>query len=392
MRVTGQLRRRWFAAAAGYVLALATVGGLLLSETTDQSWPLMMAARWAAGAALVLGGELWLFWRKLPLHRRSDQPLPGLGPGNTLTLVRGAAIGLAAGFLLTPWPPLAWLPALLYTLAGLADYFDGYLARASGTATAMGEALDIEFDALGVLAASALAVHFGQWPIPFLVIGAARYLFILGLWLRRRRGLPIYDLPPSPIRRTLAGLQMGFLSVALWPIMPPMLATVSGLCFGFPFLVVFGRDWLITSGAIRPAGAHYQTVGRVGIALLVDWGPLAGRLLAALAAALLLAESWRGFDAQVALYAGFGFANPTLAASTFAFMLAVAIPALLCGAAVRFFALWLLVSVGFGIAAAGFQPASLVALVAAIYLLIVGPGRYALWRPDERIAQRRAGE
>lgn len=388
MSLEAGLRRRWAATTAGHVAALAAMGGLLYTQGLAQ------AARWAVGATLVSGGELWLFWRQLPLHRRNGQALPGLGPGNTLTLARGAGIALLAGFLLTPWPPppLAWLPALLYTLAGLADYFDGYLARISNTATPMGEALDIEFDALGVLVVAALAVHFGQWPAPFLIIGLARYLFVGGLWLRRRRRLPIVALPPSIIRRTLAGLQMGFLSVALWPIMPPALAALSGLCFALPFLAIFGRDWLLVSGAVATASARYQRLGRAGDTLFVAWGPTAARLLAAGAAAVLAAQAWRDMPAQTALYASFGLPNPRFAAYAFAVMLAAAIPALAGGAATRVFALWLLVPVGFGLAAGGFQPAGVIALVAAIFLLIFGPGRFALWRPDERIALRRAGE
>ncbi len=383
------LATRWLATAAAHAFALSALAGLLLTQ-----WPLATVARWAAAAALVLGAELWLFWRNLPLHRLQGRQLSALGPGNVLTLARGAAIGLLAGFLLTPWPmpPLAWLPALLYTLAGLSDYFDGYLARISGYATPLGEALDIEFDALGVLIVSALAVHYGQWPAPFLLIGLARYLFVFGLWLRRRRGLPIFDPPPSAIRRTLAGLQMGFLSVALWPIMPPALATLSGLFFGLPFLIVFTRDWLAASGAIMPASPRYQALAQASQALLGDWLPLVARALAAATATLLLAAIRRDFEAQAGLYAAFGLANPLLATRIFGLMLAVAIPTMLTGAAVRFFALWLLVPVGFGIAAGGFQPASITALTAAIYLLIFGPGRYALWRPDERIALRRAGE
>ncbi len=388
--MTGNDRRCWWLAAAGFALALVAVGGIGLGV----GWSPALTARWAAGAALVLGGELWYFWRQLPRHRRSDGLRPRLGPGNALTLARGAAVGLLAGFLLTPWPPppLAWLPAVLYTLAGLADYFDGYLARASGTATAMGETLDIEFDALGVLAASTLAIHFGQWPAPFLIIGLARYLFVAGLWLRRRRRLPIVALSPSGMRRTLAGLQMGFLSVALWPIMPPALATLSGLCFALPFLVIFGRDWLLVSGALADGSPRYRRLAWAAQVVLVAWGPLLARALAAIGAAIMLAQVWRDFAVQVTHYAAFGLPNPQLAAIVFGLMLAVAIPALLIGAATRFFALWLVVPVGFGIAARGGQPADLITLVAAIYLLVFGPGRWAIWQPEERLVQRRAGE
>lgn len=384
-----QLRRRWAVAAAIHALTLGALAGLLHTQ-----WPVYLVGRWAALTAFVLGGELWLLWRNLPLHRRDGKALLAFGPGTVLTLARGLAMGLLAGFLLCPWPapPLAWLPALLYTLAGLADYFDGYLARISGYASALGGALDIEFDALGVLVVSALAVHWGQWPAWFLIIGLARYLFVLGLWLRRRWRLPVYDLPPSAARRTMAGLQMGLLSVALWPIMPPALATLSGLLFGLPFLAIFVRDWLVVSGALDAASPRYLTFRHTCLTLLGNWAPLAARAMAALAAAVLLVDLWRDLPAQVARYSAFGLSNPALATLIFAAMLAIAILFLVFGAAVRFFAIWLLVPVGFGIAAGGFHFASSVAVTAAIYLLIFGPGYYSLWRPEERIVQRRAGE
>ena len=97
------------------------------------------------------------------------------------------ALGLLAGFVFLPQPSggLAWLPALLYTLAIMADYLDGYFARLTHHATVLGEILDIEFDALGILMATSLAVHYGQLPWWYLPIGLSRYLFLFGIWWRR---------------------------------------------------------------------------------------------------------------------------------------------------------------------------------------------------------------
>ena len=137
--------------------------------------------------------------------------LPTFGWGNRLTLFRGLAISMVAGFLFSPWPNgwLAWLPMLLYTTADIADYLDGYLARITNHATALGERLDMEYDGLGMLIVSLLAVWYGQLPWWYLILGFARYLFVFGLWVRARRGLPSYDLPPSVHRRVFAGLPDG---------------------------------------------------------------------------------------------------------------------------------------------------------------------------------------
>ncbi|NIV37621.1 MAG: CDP-alcohol phosphatidyltransferase family protein, partial [Anaerolineae bacterium] len=71
----------------------------------------------------------------------------------------------------------AWLPALFYMAAAIADYFDGYLARRSATASGLGVALDLELDALGLLVAVSLAVSSGKLHWAFLPIGLARYGF-----------------------------------------------------------------------------------------------------------------------------------------------------------------------------------------------------------------------
>ena len=77
-------------------------------------------------------------------------------------------------FLLLPSPPepLAWIIALLYTAASIADWIDGYAARRVDQVTVLGQQLDIEFDGLGVAVVSLLAVRYGQLPIWFLSIGS----------------------------------------------------------------------------------------------------------------------------------------------------------------------------------------------------------------------------
>ena len=51
--------------------------------------------------------------------------------------------------------------------------------------------LEGELDSLGVLVASALIVAWESVPVWFLLVGLASYLFRLGTWSRRRRGLPV---------------------------------------------------------------------------------------------------------------------------------------------------------------------------------------------------------
>src|SRR5690606_22391410 len=212
-----RLRREWLLLTAAGVLLVAAGFWLLRAH-----WGASEAGRWALLAAAVLAYEAWTLRRGLAANHRPGEKslLPGLGAANRLTLLRGAMLALMAGFLFAPWSGgwLAWAPAALYGAIVLLDGLDGAVARLTGQPTRLGEMLDLELDALGMLVAPLLGVWYGQLPPWFLLVSAARYLFVLGLWWRRRRGLPIYELPPSHRRRSLAGLMMGCTGVVLWPV------------------------------------------------------------------------------------------------------------------------------------------------------------------------------
>lgn len=79
------------------------------------------------------------------------------------------------------------------------DFFDGFVARYTSRETRLGAILDIEFDGLGILIAVGLAIQYGHLPPWYLILGMARQLFILGIWLRRRLGKPVRELPPPII-------------------------------------------------------------------------------------------------------------------------------------------------------------------------------------------------
>ena len=151
---------------------------------------------------------------------------------------------------------LGWVPALAYGLAALADGLDGVVARRTGTESAFGARLDAETDALGMAAASGIAVLIvGVLPLWYLAAGFGRYLFGAALFVERRLGRELADLPPSPFRRRLAGFQMGLLAVCLVPGIEPEWALPSTLALGIPFLAGFARDYLLASGRLDPQGA-----------------------------------------------------------------------------------------------------------------------------------------
>ena len=108
--------------------------------------------------------------------------------------------------------------ALLVTLATVAlvlDAVDGWVARRTGTATALGARFDGEVDALLILALSVyVAPACGAW---VLAIGAARYLFLAGEWLLPWMRAP---LPPRRWRKVVAATQGVVLTVAAAEVLP----------------------------------------------------------------------------------------------------------------------------------------------------------------------------
>lgn len=252
-----RLRRSW-ALFTSLSIAYLASGYILLST----SWQAAPAARWLLQAGLATGYFLAVVWQNLAHNRRPGETalLPNLGWGNWMTMLRGLGIAGVMGFLFSPRPPgwLAWLPAILYSLAVIADILDGYLARKTNHATRLGVILDLSFDGLGVLAAAFLLVQSGQAPAIYLLVASARYLFLAGEWLLHRLGRATQPLPPSLQRRIFASLQFVFIAVALYPVFPPSLSRFAALCFALPFLAGFGRDFLLVGGFIRPAVAPAQ--------------------------------------------------------------------------------------------------------------------------------------
>ena len=242
------------------VCSLTLLFGVLLLRLTAQN-PDFSARRWLMISALVVAGVFWFLRRVLDQNHPPGQKelYPDLGSANRLSIFRGIAYAWMAGFLLMPRPGglIDWLPALLYGGASIADVFDGYLARRSGRITRLGETLDMEFDGMGVLVGCALAVQYGQLPLLFLLVGAARPLFVWGMLWRTRKGLPNYPLTESDQRRIIAGLLMIFLSTVLWPILEPPVTYAVGVVFGGAVAVSFVRDWLVTIGWLRPGSPTY---------------------------------------------------------------------------------------------------------------------------------------
>lgn len=192
-------------------------------------------------------------WLELNRVTKNAPLYATFGWANRLSLLRAWLIALTAGFIFQPnlSENILYLPALSYFLAAVIDRIDGFVARVSRQQSLLGEKLDTEFDALGLLVAPLLAVWIGQIHWSYLSVSLAYYLYQAGLHWRKRNNLAIYPLPKNPERRAIAGFQMGFLAVVLWPILAPPATTIAGFAFMFPLLVGFLIDWLTSNGTIR---------------------------------------------------------------------------------------------------------------------------------------------
>ncbi len=371
-----RLRRAWAALVVVGALGVGAGFALLSAE-----WSARYALRWSALAGLTLAYELAVLWRRLPENHPPGEstPLPTLGLPNLISMARGFMLAALAGFLLSPPPEgwLAWMPGALYTAAIVVDYLDGIAARVTGRSTVLGQTLDLEFDALGILIAPLVAVWHGQLPAWFLLASAARYVFALGVWLRKRQGKPVYDLTPSTTRRALAGIQMGFISATLWPVLKPdAIALAAGVVIA-PFLAGFVRDWLVVSGAVRPDSAGYRRVMDTVGHIFRGWLPVG---LRAITAAVMLG-AWSG-----AIFPAY---RATLAHGA---VLQIALLALtVAGVAGRLAATLLLIVTGLALAGSALNPGAALIVASTSGLMVLGGGALTLWRPDEVFLARRYG-
>ena len=140
-----------------------------------------------------------------------------LEPASWVTIARATlAVGVAA--LVADSFAHGTPVALLVSLAAVAlvlDLVDGWVARRTGTATALGARFDGEVDAFLILALSVyVAPEYGAW---VLAIGAARYLFLAGEWLLPWMRAP---LPPRRWRKVVAAAQGVVLTVAAAGVLP----------------------------------------------------------------------------------------------------------------------------------------------------------------------------
>lgn len=376
--VQGRLEREWRkASSAGVgVLVVSSWGMLRLTDTLTAFW-------WSTGAFLTIAYVLGSLWVLLPFNCKPDEetPLPTLGAGTWLTLLRGFLIGLLGGFLFLflwsrggrpPW--LAWTPGLIYLLAGAADFADGYLARITDHVTRLGESLDRKIDALGLLIASLSAICMDRLPPSYIAAGLAYYLFRAGIWYRKKRGKTVVPLKPRPGSRVTAGFQMGFVGAALLPLLPARAMALASWVFMTPLLLGFLRDWLVVSARVEADSPQIAAPGKRRRVRPSEWLPLFTRAALLLSGPSLIRQclsTEAGVPAclQIPLFL-----------------------MLLTGTMGRGAAFPMCFLAASGIEGRGVFSPAVVLFAGSLILMLVGTGPLSIWRPEERLLLRRAGE
>jgi CDP-diacylglycerol--glycerol-3-phosphate 3-phosphatidyltransferase len=345
--------------------------GLTLSSL--ENWA--MAIQWTLLSAL-----LWsLVWQQSAQRLIDNRSAPGtalypsLGWANRLTILRGFLIALCAGFLWQSlnYALLFWLPAFLYSVAAILDRVDGYVARRTQRTSEMGNALDNVFDALGLLVAPLLALDFGKIHWAYLLVSCAYYAFHLGLRWRTRQGRPNYSLTPNQLRRTLAGFQMGYVAVVLWPPFDAQITRLAGFAFMLPILIGFMIDWCVVSGRIDMQQARTERFFNSLATRSVALGQPALRLVFLIALAFMITQGhWQGLtllgyvSAAILISLGIG--------ARLGALLALALLALL--------------------PPLGDSAATTLLLFSATWIMLLGSGRYSLWQGDDHWVERHDGE
>jgi phosphatidylglycerophosphate synthase len=197
-----------------------------------------------------------------------------LGPADRVTLVRAtlvcAVAALTAHSYVRPAPaaPLVALSVLALVLDGV----DGWVARRTGTASALGALFDQEVDAFLILILSVqVAPSAGAW---VLAIGAARYAFLAAGWLA-----PWFSasLPRRYWRKVVAAAQGIVLTCAAAHVVPPGVSTTALLVALALLTESFGRDvwWLWRRRPVHADPAVLASVPERDVLARADVDPTA---------------------------------------------------------------------------------------------------------------------
>jgi phosphatidylglycerophosphate synthase len=188
---------------------------------------------WLAGTACGLLTTAGL------VHGLSRSGRGVLGAANRVTLTRATLVGgvtaLVADALIGPANVAALVG--LAVVALVLDGVDGWVARRTGTVSALGARFDLEVDAFLILVLSVyVAQSVGPW---VLVIGAARYAVLVAGWVLPWMRTPV---PPRYWRKPVTAIQGIVLTAAVADQLPGVAINVAIAVAMVLLAESFGRD------------------------------------------------------------------------------------------------------------------------------------------------------
>lgn len=240
-RLGFRMKRPTIEAIAAVVAGAAFLG--LLAWTIHESG--MPSDRFLVGVFGVYVPSSFLVVR----YVGAAHPFDHFGLPNGVTLARLVLSSVVGGLALDlgeqPMAAhMAWSALAIAAFALALDGLDGVLARARNLESPFGARFDMEVDALLILLLVLLAwlqAKAGSW---VLLIGAARYAFVLAGWLWPALTRP---LPPSWRRKTVCVVQGVSMATLLAPVVQPPASGVIAVAALLLILYSFTVDviWLI---------------------------------------------------------------------------------------------------------------------------------------------------
>ena len=237
---------------------VAALGLLALLDTVDA----LTGAGWLVGLGCALTTAALL--RRALARSSADR----LGPANCVTLLRSILAGGVAALVTTGLarPPQTAAIVALASVAIALDGADGWIARRTGTVSAVGARFDGEVDAFLILVLSVcVAQQLSAWA---LAIGLMRYAFLVAGWVVPWLRAP---LPPRYWRKLVAAVQAVTLAVVAARVLPAWGARAALAVALVLLLESFGRDvwWLAGHRPTESAPARSRLRGPVGGAVTV---------------------------------------------------------------------------------------------------------------------------
>jgi phosphatidylglycerophosphate synthase len=191
------------------------------------------------------------------------------GPADQVTLLRAILVGGVASLAADPVRSAA-SGAVLVTVSAIAlvlDGLDGWVARRTGTSSAVGARFDMEVDAFLILVLCVYVAPVNGWWV--LTLGLARYAFVAAGWL-----LPWLrpTLPPRYWRKVVAVAQGVVLTVVAAGVLPRNVEQAALIVALVLLTESFGRDiWWLWRRRSPSAHRTADSVGLAVVAFLLVW-------------------------------------------------------------------------------------------------------------------------